>query len=510
MEAEALRLGQQTLARTPRFEPHAVDDVLDPTGTRLRKERESEGTEAIAAGTQAYNDLDIQAALGFFERAQKALEQTDLTRTFGLLSRAQVMKVASLVGNGNTFLVDSEIDRVLALNARAQFSANYFPPEWLAKAERQRKASLAGGKGRLEVRTLPAGAQVYLNGQYRGRSPLTVTGLMRPEQYVTVKAPGYLLEQRRIFEPQLEWTLRRAPDAQALQTLQTALGEEKQRGQERAAQTFGKNAALDTVMVGLLEAGPEEGTLKATGFRVVVKDGRVASEKIETLREGDGFEAALDSWVSALVSQELAPGMRSSREKSSSRWTRHTTGYLLLGVGAALVGGGALSLVKGQSARRREAALPFDPSSTLRRQGDTLLGLALGLGVVGMGGAVLGGYLALAPEPQSPAPRRLAPVPVVAPEPSSHRVEPVPAKAKNQETDRKTSDDAQRLKADEDRKRTDEANVRRVEDERHRQEAARQRALELQAEALKRKAVDAKKASDTQKKKEEGDDLRNY
>ena len=400
-------VGEQALGRSPRFDFVPVTDVLDPAGAEGRASKLAEAESAFAQGTKLYDDLDTQSALAQFDRAIRAAEQTDLTRSFRLLSRAQVMRIAALVANGTNFLVDNEIDRALALNPRAPFSPNFFSPDWMAKSEKQRRLTLEGGRGRLEVRSTPSAA-VYLNGQFRGASPLALTGLMRPEQFVTLKVPGYQLEQRRVFEAQVDWPLRKAPRARSLSDLVDAVRADPDGpGRDEAMRVYGRGANVDQVVLMMARAGA--GGLVLTGLRLAVDDGHTYAFKESPVPNADALLTAADTLLTPILTEDAArrDGKPIHHGPATGGWSRRTTNYVLMGAGVAAIAAGVIFTVRG---------------TRLHDKGSTVAGITLD--VVGVAAAATGAYFDYAspkrrvaeepthaPAPIQAAPARPAPAP---------------------------------------------------------------------------------------------------
>ncbi|MFP2913669.1 PEGA domain-containing protein, partial [Pyxidicoccus sp. 3LFB2] len=207
-------------------------------------------------GQRAYDELDTQQALQQFDKAVRASEAGDLSQRFGDLSRARVMKAASQVANGENTAAQLEIRSVLAVDPTAQFSPNFFPPDEMAFVEKERKAVLAAPKVSLTVRTEPVPAQVFVDGQFRGVSPVTLTDLSPADHYVTVLAPGYSLAQRRAREGETSLTLAPLASQKVLQTLtETVARKPESQERDRALRELGTLAGVSQVLALLVRGG---------------------------------------------------------------------------------------------------------------------------------------------------------------------------------------------------------------------------------------------------------------
>lgn len=352
-EAERLAyFAEQAALRSNRFEVVRLVNALDVTQAGARERALKDAQAAMQLGQRAYDELDTQKALAQFERAIKGFEQTDLTRNFKSLSGAWVMKIASLVANGENKAAELEIDKLMAVDPQAQFPANYFPPEFLSYAEKSRRAYGGGGNIKLLVTTQPAGAQVYVDGRFRGISPFTATGLSSAEHYVTVIAGGYSLAQQRALLGPVEFTLKKAEDAVGYLRAVEGMGRARD-GQMRDEGAAKLGRALGVEEVLLVESRKTGNVVDVTAVRVDSADGRKWGEDKRELALKDSFPQDADDLFTKLLGKDEPSGAGTSR---SEGWNRKKTGYVLMGVGAALVATGVYfgitALGKQESYRR--------------------------------------------------------------------------------------------------------------------------------------------------------------
>ncbi len=404
-QAEAGRIdyfAEQAVVRSGRFELVRLAEKLDAPGARARAEKAAEADALLAQGQKAYEALDTQRAAQLFNDAAKAFRQTDLTRRFIDLMRASVMRAASLVANGETRAAVNEIEKITALDPRTQFSPNYFPPDILKQVEDARRLALAG-KGKLQVTSNVPGAQVYLNGQFRGVTPATLSGLTGAEHWLTLIAPGYRWEQRPAQLGSTEVRLEPAPGFAHVQRAAAAIAQDSEGpGRDEAARALGRAAGADQVLLVVAQTAPH-GAWQLSTFRIEVKDGHNwAYERVET--PPGALATALDVAFAGLLSRDepKANGPVTHHLRAGSKLSRRTAGYALLGVGAALLGG---AVVFGLQANAQRASLETIPqidqarSDRARQTGKSYAVTADILGVAGLVAGGAGGFLAFFPPP---------------------------------------------------------------------------------------------------------------
>ncbi len=523
--ARLAREAELAVARSGRLNLVRLADALDASGLRERQAREAEGAEALKAGQRAYDELDTEKALVDFDKAVRAYEGADLSLRFSELSRARVMKAASQVANGENTAAQLEIRTTLALNPEARFSPNYFPPEEMTFVEKERKAVLAGAKGALRVSTEPVPAQVFVDGQFRGISPVDITDLTAADHYVTLVAPGFALNQRREREGEVTLTLAPVAAQAGLQTLSEQVAR-KPEGPERdlALRELGTLAGVPQVLALLVRGGAGAGPLEVTGLRLDVLDGHNQSYALGTVPRGDALAEGSQALLAQLVGTD-APrqgGKPVTHFSGGVSTTRRTAGYVLMATGVALLAGGVYFGMEAsaKSDDFKRAAQNSRRAQDLKSTGKTYalvadLGILLGLASAGVGGyfAFAGGGSGGSSKSSARA-SGPAPVPAPAEKQEALPMPPPPAQATPAAS---TQDAGNRAQEDEARQREDEARKRRDEVERQRKELEERRkqeeaAAQREQEERRRKEEERRRQDEKKKKRPalDEDDLRNY
>jgi PEGA domain len=380
-----------------RFEVIDPVDALDPDGARQRKSRASEGVDALRAARRAYNELDAANALAEAKRAQDALSEAGPAARFEDLTEAWVLKIASLIANGNQKAAQAETDRLLAVNAAAQFSQDLFPPERIAYAEKVRKKAQAGS-AQLEVRTHPAGAEIYVDGAFRGLSPLTVEELASGEHLVMARVPGYGTAQDRSWPGAIDLELRETERAALLRTANEGLGRaEDAVKRDAAARSYAKSVGASEVLLIVLGTTAAAGEVGLKGVRLDAIHGRRHAQNEQTTRE-DELDARAVSFIESLLAPNELKAAATPQVAAGGRArpsNKRMTGWALLGTGAAaLVVGTVFGVRAGARSREFQQMAQTDPSAPeVAASGRTLALMAdLSFVVAALAGGA-GGYL---------------------------------------------------------------------------------------------------------------------
>ena len=552
-----LAQAEQAVASTGRFELVRLVDALDAQGARAREQKAQEAAAAFQEGQKAYDELDTQKALERFDTAAKTYEESDLTRHFADMSRARVMKIASYLANGDTKEAARQMKDVLARNPRAEFSPNYFAPDQLALVEKTRQAVLAEEGKTLEVSTGKVSAQIFLDGQLEGTSPLKLSDLSRADHYITAIAQGHVLAQERVSgdKDKVELALKPVPSSQRWQMLMAGITDEPEGEQrDKALRELGALAGTQQVLALLVRAAPGAGAKDAIALRLEVSDGHNAGYATGPVpSSGEAMDPAIQSLLAGVLETDAprAGGPVTHFGSTGPSSGRRTAGYVLLATGAALVAGG---VVFGLQASSKADDFKNTPQNSpraeqLRSDGKTFalladVGIIAGLASAGTGTwlAFLSGKGGAAKQPEpsrvpartpapapKPAPVAPEPVPEARPEPTPQakpepapqakpepapqaKPEPAPQArppASTRADEKRAREEAARAEAEEKRKREEAAKAE-AEEQRKREEDARLK--KEQEERRKREEEERRKREEEKKKRPplDEDDLRNY
>ncbi len=418
-------VARQAALRSARFEVVRLHDVLDPQGAQARGEKAQQARKALEGAFDAYDNLDTVKSLKLADESMQAWAETDLTLHMGDLTQAWLMKIASHVANGETQEARREIGLLVGVNPDAQFSANYFPPDELAEAQKARKG-VGAAEGTLEVRTTPSAAEVYVNGRFAGISPVTVTNLADQEHFITALKPGHALAQTRAKSGQTELTLRAAERSRVYETAVRGVTRDPQgRGRDRGARELGEAVGADEVLVAHVDS-PRGGRVKALGLRLDPEDGHnLAFARAELPVDGNGLLQQGDTFFASLLEgdaqrREGGEPLTNFPAKNPVE-TKKLAGYGLIGTGVVVLGVATFAGVRalGQQGEARRLAEARDTRAfEVADSGRSFAIVADVSWLVGLAAAGAGGYLAFgdslggsSPPPARPEVKPEAPKP---------------------------------------------------------------------------------------------------
>jgi hypothetical protein len=404
-------LAEAAAGQSERFAPVDLVAALDPERESFRTRRARDGEAALEEAARAYNDLDTQRAHDRAAAAIKAFQDTDLSRTFPRLIAARVLKAASRFANGEVKPARKELEQILALDPDAALPPEFFPPDVLSFA-RKTRAALQSSRGvRLEVKTIPAGAEIWVDGRRQGPSPVLVVGLAPGDHLVTARAPGYAVEQQ-VASGSVTLTLRAASLHARWAALQQAAADASALPSAAAALAREVGAAQALLAVASQAARPE-----AVAVEVTRLDARTAAPRARTrgtVPTGPGLSAAWSGLLSGALGADDAsvalaaaappplPASGPAGAAAPFQWRPAYTGYsLMVGSVALAAGGGFLGWQAAQQQRAFLATPQTDHvrSDALRASGQSYALMADVLFIAALAAAIPGGYFAfLAPQ----------------------------------------------------------------------------------------------------------------
>ncbi len=390
---------EAALDRAARFTVIPVHDAFNPNAAKKQETRLEEAREKMKSGKQALDDLDNVKATEAFTQAVEALQTTDLSRNFPALLEAWTMKAAGHATGGENGPAKKDIESVVALSPKAEFTPTFFTPDLIKFAEAQRKFA-ANAKGELLVRTEPPGARVWVDGLYRGVSPVTVAGLTGAKHFIAASEGGYALGQSQAGPGEEVISMAAAELGPGWKKAISDIKKDPEGStRDSAAQTLGKAAQLEQVLLVVSRKSLAGEQLELTGIRLEVKDGHNASFRTATVNPGDPEQLA--SFFDALTGKDAKRDGRDPVHHfkgGSGSSVKTVAGISLLGAGAAaiIVGGvfGIMANGKANDFRATPQTQSFN-SANFKRDGQTYAAVADVSYIIGILAAGTGGVLLL-------------------------------------------------------------------------------------------------------------------
>jgi hypothetical protein len=445
-----------------------------------------------------------------------------------------VMKSASHALGGEAPPAKQEIERVIAIQPRAEFAPQFFPPELIKFVEQQRRLA-TNAKGELVVRTEPPGATVWVNGQLQGQSPVSVKGLLGARHQVVASLGGRALAIAEL--PPGDALLELKPtesDALWTKAVDAVVKSPKAAPRDQALVTLGKKLGVEQVVALLVKKSPTGEQLELVALRLEVKDGHNAGYGTTTLpiaTAADALGKALEPVLSTDAPRvDKKPVTHFDGQAGGGSSGKKIVGFALLGVAAGMVATGVITGITGQNRLDTYRATPQVQTQILEQ----LRGEAIGYGAVSFGSFIAAaastgvgiGLLATSgggaeaepePEPKKPSKKKKEPPPPpakkkdepkpepVKPEPKKDEPKPEPVKEepKKEEPPPKKDEPVKVDPKEEKRRKEEEARLKREEEARLKKEAEA-RAKE-EAEAKKKAEADEKRRLEDEKRQAEAD-----
>ncbi|MFT3710399.1 MAG: PEGA domain-containing protein [Archangium sp.] len=489
---------EDALIRASRFTVLLNREAFNPEAAKKRNEALGEANDMVKFGMKSLEELDNVKATESFTAAMETLETTDLSRDFTALLEAWVMKAAGHATGGENAPAKKDIESIIGLNAKAEFTPTYFPPELLKFTEAQRKL-VANAKGELLVRTEPAGARVWVDGVYRGVSPVNVAGLTAQKHYVTATLGGYALGQSQPSPGEEVISLAASELAPGWKKALSDIKKDPEGvTRDAAAQQLGKAAQLDQVFLVLAKKSVAGEKFDLIALRLETRDQHNLAYKAATVSPTD--PEALAGFFDSLTGRDTK---REGKEPlhhfkgGGGADVKTIAGVSLLGLaGVSAVTGVVFGVMAGNNAAQYKVTpqtRSFD-SANLARDGRTFSVVADVSYLVAIAAGATGGVLLLTNKSGGD-------------DSSAAEASPKNAKddAKRRETEKRA---AEERRASEERAKEDE---RRREDEKKREEEKRnQKGNDAKAAEDKKKAdEEAKKAEEEAAAKKKAEDEAN-
>jgi hypothetical protein len=263
----------------------------------------AEAERLVRVGFEALNSGDKTSALTQFERASDVLAQNPGAGSIQLHAKvAKGLGVASLM-NGNTTKATELIKRSLMLYPE-QTSVEYaYSIDTKNVYDYARRDIQERAPGNIEVRSTPDSAEVFLDGVFKGYTPITLSNVAAGSHLVEVARDGYLRSGSTALVPEggrvaTEAQLTAAPTKAAFDRAVA----EVDRG--LSAAKFGKSAEGLMKVVDAGEAFVVRASLGQAGFEIegFVRDltGAVRPVKASIVRDANFYSTIQTVLASSL------------------------------------------------------------------------------------------------------------------------------------------------------------------------------------------------------------------
>jgi hypothetical protein len=333
---------EDALVRAGRFQLVPAQDAANPTAAKAREEKLERAAAKVAEGKKDLDDLEAQKAVEVFSEAVELLASTDSTRDMKALLEARLWKASAHAMAGENASAKKEMAALLAIDPKVEFSPSFFSPDLIKFGEAERK-QVENARGELTVRTEPPGARVWVDGHYRGTSPVLVAGLAAGKHVVAAMQGGYALAQAELPPGEHLVKLEPAELAPALRKAAAVVAADPEGpGRDAGARELGRALGVDQVLLVVAKKSPAGEQLDVIALRLEVRDGHNAAFRQRVLRATD--ERELGDFFDLLAARDDPRDGKSPRThfKDAGSGVKTVVGASLLGVGVAAAATGAV------------------------------------------------------------------------------------------------------------------------------------------------------------------------
>lgn len=186
-------LARENISRANEFELVDLREFLNQGSNDPRLKSRAKAVELLKAGKEQYDNLELDAAIDALEKAVE-----------------QFKKSAGRLGDGNEYLETllylgaayilsgdneqgTEKFRTVAMfDKRKSLDAKAFPPSMIEIFNRVKEEVATAPTGTVLVKSTPVAAEVYLNGVFKGITPLTLVKIPEGSHFMRLEKDGYM------------------------------------------------------------------------------------------------------------------------------------------------------------------------------------------------------------------------------------------------------------------------------------------------------------------------------
>jgi hypothetical protein len=258
----------------------------------------------------------LRATIKEYSKAAGALT------TCGHLCDAVAMYAASLNARGEIEEAKIAVLDLLALSPTFELDKKRYPQEFVSLRAQVATARNAQLRGNVEVKTRPGGARVYLDGEFKGYSPITLQTLPIGKHMLRVERPGFkqwgTLVEVSPEDSEIKQDLAPTPGYKAYDATVDGLAGDILKDKAGAGmKQLGKTLGLDRAVIAVLKEVQDSGaTEMAIGLFDLKEGKRLAGKKANF--QGDEY-GQLKSEIQRVVTHLVNTGLLASTDQSKGK-----------------------------------------------------------------------------------------------------------------------------------------------------------------------------------------------
>lgn len=331
---------ETALRASGRFEVVPAQDAANPTAARARVALLEKAAAKVAEGTKALEDLDEAQAEVSFGEAVDALLGADSSRDMQPLLDAWLWRARAHATARDVPATKKDIEALVRLEPKLELSSEYFGADLIRFAATHAEQAEAAGAD-ITLSTEPPGARVWVDGHYRGLSPVTVAGVTPGPHFVAAARQGYALAQAQLSSGAHTLTLEPGELAGDFKRAAAVVAADPEGpGRDEGVKALGRALGVDQVLAVVAKKSVAGEQLEVTALRLEVRDGHNAAFAQGLLRVGD--DTAYGDFLARLCAKDdprdgSAPRTHFKRTGPGAK-TKVGIALMAVGVAAAATG----------------------------------------------------------------------------------------------------------------------------------------------------------------------------
>lgn len=323
-------------ATAPRLESWMMEALTEFPGAQVKKTDEMFG---IASNADA--EASLQRAERGFQESEKAFSSSDTEdaerklratlkefqsaagamKDCGSYCEALVMYAAVLQKRGDTEEAKLVLLDLMALDPTREIDVKKMGREVINLRAQVAQSRSAQFRGAAEIRSRPAGARVFLNGEFKGYSPVRLSTLPVGKHLLRLERPGFRQHGQFIEvtpdDIEIQADLQATDSWKAWDAQMDKVAQDASRGSGPSLVEAGKTFSLDRAIIGTVkEVGDTGATELSVGLFDLTKGKRVSSRRV--VYQGDEY-GQLRHEVGRLVNQLLNHTSAAANAETSNK-----------------------------------------------------------------------------------------------------------------------------------------------------------------------------------------------
>ena len=170
--------------------------------------RSPEESDLFEQGKKAYDDFNIEEAISLLEQAvtensNNNVDRAELTEAYFLLALSYTTK-------GEVEKAEKAFESLLKIEPNFNVDSSLHPPKVVEVFERVKKKLFSESPALISINSEPPFSKVFINGEEKGLTPLTLPVLLDKKYLIRIEKDGYQFWTQNIYINQKQTKIRAA------------------------------------------------------------------------------------------------------------------------------------------------------------------------------------------------------------------------------------------------------------------------------------------------------------